>query len=108
MVNVFRSLRGQLTAAIVTVLAIGLGLLLFVAGNQMSRMTMEAFTHEQQVLALVLANTFPESFETARAQQVMKTWVAHRERWGNDLPADANINMFYTQGRLIASSAAAG
>ena len=57
--NVFRSLRGQLAAAIVTVLALGLGLLLLVAGSQMSRMTMEAFTHEQQVLALVLANTFP-------------------------------------------------
>ena len=30
----------------------------------MSRMTMEAFTHEQQVLALVLANAFPKSFES--------------------------------------------
>jgi signal transduction histidine kinase len=106
-VSIFRSLRGQLAAAIVTVVALGLGLLLLVAGNQMSRMTMEAFTHEQQVLALVLANTFPESFETARAQQLMTAWVTHRERWGNDLPADANISMFDTDGRLIASSAAA-
>lgn len=107
MVNVFRSLRGQLAAAIVSVLALGLGLLLIVAGSQMSRMTMEAFTHEQQVLALVLANTFPESFETARAQQLMSAWVTHRDRWGNDLPADVNISIFDTQGRLIASSTAA-
>jgi uncharacterized BrkB/YihY/UPF0761 family membrane protein len=56
-VNVFKSLRGQLTVVILTVLVLGLGLLLIMAGNQMSRMTMEAFTHEQQVLALVLANT---------------------------------------------------
>src|SRR3954451_21373693 len=106
MVNVFRSLRGQLTATIVTVLALGLGLLLLLAGSQMSRMTMEAFTHEQQVLVLVLANTFPESFENARAQRLMSAWVTHRERWGADLPADANISMFDTQGRLIASSLA--
>jgi signal transduction histidine kinase len=106
-VKIFRSLRAQLAAAIVTVLAIGVGLLLLVAGRQMSRMTMEAFTHEQQVLALVLANTFPESFETARAQQLMSAWVTHRDRWDNDLPADANISMFDTQGRLIASSTVA-
>ena len=36
----------------------------------------------------------------------MSAWVTHRERWGNDLPADANISMFDTQGRLIAGSAA--
>src|SRR6478752_1601350 len=104
MVNVFRSLRGQLAAAIVTVLALGLGLMLLLAGSQMSRMTMEAFTHEQQVLALVLANSFPESFESVRAQQLMKAWMAHRDRWGANLPADANISMFDTQGRLIATS----
>ena len=107
MVNVFRSLRAQLAAAIVTVLALGVGLLLVVAGSQMSRMTMEAFTHEQQVLALVLANTLPESFETGYMQQRMSDWVLHRDRWDNDLPADANINMFDPQGQLIASSTAA-
>jgi hypothetical protein len=59
MVKRFRSLRAQLTAAILVVLALGLGLLLILAGNQMSHMTMESFTHEQQVMALALANTFP-------------------------------------------------
>lgn len=104
--KVFTSLRGQLTAAILTVLALGLGLLLIMAGNQMSRMTMEAFTHEQQVLALVLANAFPESFETRQAQQVMAGWVQHREQWQNDFPADTNVSLYSIQGGLIASSAA--
>ena len=107
MVKVFRSLRGQLTAAIITVLVLGLGLLLLVAGSQMSRMTMEAFTHEQQVLALVLANAFPESFETARAQQLLSAWGAQRDRWDNDVPADVNISIFDIQGQLIAGSTAA-
>jgi signal transduction histidine kinase len=104
----FASLRGQLTAAIVTALALGLGLLLIMAGHQMSQMTMEAFTHEQQVLALALANTFPESFETPRAQQVMASWLAHRDQWKNDFPSDTNISMFDTRGGLIASSSSAG
>jgi signal transduction histidine kinase len=103
-VNVFKSLRGQLAAVILTVLALGLGLLLIIAGDQMSRMTMEAFTHEQQVLALVLANSFPESFETRQAQQVMAGWVRHRDQWQNDFPADTNVSLYDTRGRLIASS----
>ena len=106
--NIFTSLRGQLTAAILTVLALGLGLLLLMAGHQMSQATMEAFTHEQQVMALALANTFPESFETPRSQQIMAAWVTHRDRWGNEIPPDTNISMFDTRGTLIASSAAAG
>lgn len=105
MVSLFQSLRGQLTAAILTVLALGLGLLLIMAGNQMSQMTMEAFMHEQQVTALVLANTFPESFETPRAKQIMSTWVTHRDQWRNNFPADTNISMFDARGGLIASSA---
>jgi hypothetical protein len=75
---IFKSLRGQLAAAILTVLTLGLGLLLIMAGNQMARMTMEAFRHEQQVFALVLANTLPESFVTPRAQQLMSALSAHR------------------------------
>jgi len=104
MIRLFKSLRGQLTAAILTVLALGLGLLLIIAGNQMSRMTTEAFTHEQQVLALVLANTLPESFENPRAQRAMAVWLAHRDQWRNDFPADTNVAVFDTQGTLIASS----
>jgi signal transduction histidine kinase len=106
--RIFTSLRGQLTAAILAVLALGLGLLLLMAGHQMSEATMEAFTHEQQVMALALANTFPESFETRRAQQLMTAWVTHREQWSNDVPRDTNISMFTTRGALIASSAPDG
>jgi two-component system sensor histidine kinase BaeS len=106
--NVFTSLRGQLTAAILTVLALGLGLLLMMAGQQMSQMTMEAFRHEQQVFALVLANTLPESFETPRAQQLMSALMAHRIQGMNDIPADTSISMFDTHGMLIDSSAATG
>jgi len=108
MMILFKSLRGQLTAAILTVLALGLGLLLIMAGNQMSRMTMEAFTHEQQVLALVLANTLPESFENPRAQRAMADWVAQRGQSGDDFPKDTNISLFDARGALIASSAPAG
>jgi signal transduction histidine kinase len=107
-VKLFSSLRAQLTAAILLVLALGLGLLLILAGTQMSRMTMASFTHEQQVMALALANTFPESFETPRARGLMAAWVAHRERWGDDIPADTNISMFTTRGTPIASSAPGG
>jgi hypothetical protein len=83
-------------------------LALIIAGNQMSRMTTEAFTHEQQVLALVLANTLPESFENPRAQRVMAVWLAHRDQWRNDFPADTNVAVFDTQGTLIASSGIPG
>ncbi|MFL5802909.1 MAG: ATP-binding protein [Roseiflexaceae bacterium] len=104
----FRSLRGQLAVTILTVLALGLGLLLIMAGNQMAQMTMEAFRHEQQVFALVLANTLPESFETPRAQQLMSALTAHRLELMNDIPADTNVSMFDTRGALIASSASTG
>jgi signal transduction histidine kinase len=103
----FRSLRGQLAAAILTVLALGLGLLLIMAGRQMSQMTLEAFRHEQQVFALVLANTLAESFETPHAQQLMSGLMADRVRLMNDIPADTNISMFDTHGTLIAGSATA-
>ena len=105
--NMFKSLRGQLAVAILTVLALGLGLLLIMAGNQMAQMTMEAFRHEQQVFALVLANTLPESFETPRTQQLMSALTAHRLDLMNDVPADTHISMFDTRGTLIASDAAA-
>jgi len=105
--NMFKSLRGQLVVAILTVLALGLGLLLIMAGNQMAQMTMEAFRHEQQVFALVLANTLPESFETPRTQQLLSALTAHRLELMNDVPADTHISMFDTRGTLIASDAAA-
>ncbi len=101
----FKSLRGQLTAAILTVLALGLGLLLIIAGHQMSRMTMEAFTHEQQVTALVLANAFPASLETPAAQQLLSAWVSRRDQLRDDFSPDTNISMFNVGGSRIASSA---
>ncbi len=104
--NTFRSLRGQLAAAILTVLALGLGLLLIMAGRQMSQMTLEAFRHEQQVFALVLANSLAESFEAPHAQQLMTMLMADRAQLMNDIPADTNMSMFDTRGMLIASSAA--
>lgn len=107
MVGWFTSLRGQLTATILLVLALGLGLLLLMAGSQMSQATMDAFTQQQQVLALALANSFPESFERPRAQQLMSAWVTHRERWSSEIPRDTNISMYTTRGALIASSATA-
>ena len=100
----FSSLRGQLMAAIVTVLALGLGLLLIMAGRQMSQITMEAFRHEQQVFALVLANTLSESFETPRAQQMLSALMAHRVQLTHDIPLDTNVNIFDARGELIASS----
>jgi signal transduction histidine kinase len=106
MSKMFRSLRGQLAATMLTVLALGLSLLLIMAGQQMSQMTLEAFRHEQQVFALILANSLAESFERPQAQQLMSTLMAHRVQFMNDIPADTNVNMFDTHGRLLASSAA--
>ena len=103
--SLFRSLRGQLSATIISVLALGLSLLLLMAGTQMSRMTLESFTHEQQVTALLLANTFSESFEQSQADQVMALWSAHRDQWRRELPADTNLSIFNTAGKLLANSA---
>src|SRR5690349_24385347 len=108
MVKRFASLRSQLAAAILTVLALGLGLLLILAGQQMSRMTMEAFTHEQQVIALVLANTSAEAFEAPGARQLMRDWAARRDQWRSDIPPDTNVSMFDTRGALIANSGSPG
>jgi signal transduction histidine kinase len=105
MVSLFRSLRGQLSATIIGVLALGLGLLLLMTGTQMSRMTMESFTHEQQVTALLLANTFSESLEKSQAEQIIALWSAHRDQWRRELPGDTNLSVFDTSGRLLASSA---
>jgi signal transduction histidine kinase len=69
---------------------------------------MEAFTHEQQVLALVLANTLPESFENPHAQRALAAWVAQRGQSRDDFPKDTNVSLFDAQGALIASSAPAG
>lgn len=104
----FKSLRTRLAAVMLTVLALGLGLLLSMAGEQVSRMTMEAFRHEQQVFALVLANTLPESFETPRAQQLVTALTARRPELMIDIPADTHISMFDTHGGLIASSTSTG
>jgi len=103
-VNLFRSLRGQLSATIISILALGLGLLLLMAGTQMARMTLDSFTHEQQVTALLLANTFSETMEQPQAEQIMALWSAHRDQWRRELPADTNLSIFDTSGTLLASS----
>jgi signal transduction histidine kinase len=103
-VNLFRSLRGQLSATIISILALGLGLLLLMAGTQMARMTLDSFTHEQQVTALLLANTFSETMEQPQAEQIMALWSAHRDQWRRELPADTNLSIFDTSGKLLASS----
>jgi signal transduction histidine kinase len=107
-VKVFRSLRVQLAAAILTVLALGLGLLLIMAGSQISRMTMEAFTHEQQAQALALANSFPEAFERRSAQQLLQSWISRRNLLENEFSSDTNINVFTSAGALVASNASGG
>ncbi len=106
MVKVWTSLRGQLTIVLLTTVTFGIGLLLTVVGSQMSRTTMEAATHEQQMIALTLANGVPESLTTPRAQHIITAWVASSQRWKNDLPLDTNVRMFTTLGMLIASSTA--
>lgn len=106
--NALRSLRAQLAAAILTALALGLGLLLIMAGNQMSRMTMEAFIHEQQAQALALANTFPEAFERQSAQQLLGAWMARRNQLQGDFTTDTNVNLFTTRGALVVSSSSNG
>ena len=105
--KVFTSLRGQLTVVLLTIVTLGLGLLLAVASSQLSRMTMEEYLHEQQLMARTLANIVPESFETPRAQHIITAWVANRDRWKTDFPADTNVSIFNTKGMLIASSTSA-
>ena len=91
MVKVFTSLRGQLTVVLLTIVALGLGFLLIVVGSQLSRMTIEASLHEQQMMALTWANIVPESFENPRAQHIMTEWAANSDRWKTDVPPDTNV-----------------
>ena len=107
MVKLCRSLRGQLTIVLLTIVALGLGVLLAVVGSQMSRMAMEEALQEQQLMARTLANVLSESFGTARAQHIITAWLANSDRWNNDLPPDTNVRMFNTQGMLIASNPSA-
>lgn len=104
MVNLFRSLRSQLAVAHIIVLALGLGLLSLMTGTQMAHMTMESFTHEQQVTALVLTNSFSESLEESDAQQMLAQWLANRQHWRRELPEDSNLNVFDARGVALASS----
>ena len=105
--NKFKSLRAQLAAAILMVLALGLGLLLSMAGRQVSQITMEEFRHEQQVFALMLANSLAEAFETPRAQQLMSTLITHHSRFMDDFPADTNVSTFDSRGTPLTNSATA-
>ncbi|NNJ13209.1 HAMP domain-containing protein [Chloroflexales bacterium ZM16-3] len=104
MSDLFRSLRGQLSAAIISVLALGLGMLLLMAGTQMSRMTLESFTHEQQVTALMLTGSFSETLEQSQVDKIMGLWATHSDQWRRELPADTNLSIFDTSGMLLASS----
>lgn len=58
-----RALHIQLSGTILVTLAIGLGLLIVIAGAQMSDMSYTAFAHEQQNLALIVASTLGQPAE---------------------------------------------
>lgn len=55
-----RSLRAQLTGAILLVLAVGLAVLLMISGAEMSTTAYQAFTRQQEALALLVANSISE------------------------------------------------
>ncbi|HVO43137.1 MAG TPA: HAMP domain-containing protein, partial [Aggregatilineales bacterium] len=100
----FTSLRGQLTLAFLAVLALGLGLLLLLAANQMSRMTLESFTHEQQVLALIMANTLPMPLDEVHTQETLTLWTSQNTQWRDDLSSNTTISVYNLNGALVATS----
>ena len=55
-----RSLRAQLTGAILLVLTAGLAVLLMIAGAEMSTTAYQAFTRQQEALAILVANSISE------------------------------------------------
>ncbi len=98
------SLRSQLTIVILAVLMLGLGLMLLLAGVQMSRYTMEAFEREQQTLALVIANHLAEPLEHARIQEIAASWPGEKAMASNVTQADVNISAFAANGELLVAS----
>src|SRR5258708_28568593 len=56
-----KSLRVQLIFAILAVLGLGLGVLLLMAGSQISSVTTESYTRRQEVVTLAVANGLSEA-----------------------------------------------
>ncbi len=94
------SMRAQLTGSILLVLAAGLGMLLFIAGAQMSNMTYQAFSSEQQARAYVLAGTLTEPIEHT-PDQIATAWL---DRLRQVAGADTNISVVDMTGTVLVNS----
>ncbi len=94
-----RSLRAQLMGAILLVLAAGLVVLLLIAGAQMSTMAYQAFTNQQETLALAVANSLsePASFSPQNIANQLQL-VAHA------VPADTNLSVVDSNDTLMATT----
>jgi signal transduction histidine kinase len=92
----------------VSILALGLGLLLLLAGNQMAHVTMESYTREQQVMALIVANTASQSPDGVMPDRFSVVWTTQRAQWSDDFPADTNVNIYDKTGQVITTSTASG
>ncbi|MCC7446149.1 MAG: HAMP domain-containing protein [Anaerolineae bacterium] len=64
--NFLKSLSGQIIAAIVLVLVVGLLALLIMAGSQMSTMTIDSFVHQQEATVLAMANGLADPLHSIR------------------------------------------
>jgi signal transduction histidine kinase len=94
------SMRAQLTGTILLVLGAGLGMLLIIAGAQMSNMTYEAFTSEQQARAYVLAGALTEPLEHT-PDQLASTWI---DRLRQVAGKDTNISVVDVTGTVLVNS----
>src|SRR5579859_2693768 len=94
-----RSLRAQLMGVILLVLAAGLAVLMMIAGAQMSTMAYQAFTNQQETLAVAVANSLsePASFSPQNIDNQLQL-VAHA------VPADTNLSVVDGSDILIAST----
>lgn len=97
-----RPLGTQLSGAILLTLTVGLGLLLVIVGVQMSAMAYAAFEHEQQTLALIVANTLggpsPNSQTQSSLQADQQSALAEVARH------NASLSIFDIHGNRIAST----
>ena len=94
------SLRAQLTGTILLVLGAGLGLLLIIAGAQMSNMTYQAFSNEQQARAYVLAGALTEPIEH-QPDTLATTWI---DRIRQVAGPDTNISVVNLTGKVLVNS----
>ncbi len=98
-----RSLRLQVVAAVLGLLALGLLALLLLAGAQMSRMTVEAFTHERRVAALAIANNLGGTLE--HWQKGETTLQALQDQIGTTARnLNLDVSLISMDGDLIATS----